>query len=106
MNPRLWQRRDPAQRRMNCLQVTRVLQAYLDGETTGATARRVAAHLEDCRRCGLEASTYYEVKMALARRAAPSGEALARLHRFGDSLLHSNAHEPGGEGDKGPRAEG
>ncbi|UQA97058.1 anti-sigma factor family protein [Streptomyces halobius] len=90
-------RRDPAQRRMNCMQVARVLQAYLDGESDEVTARRVAAHLEDCRRCGLQARTYREIKEALARRERPDEDAVARLRGFGESLLRGGAPE-GGEG--------
>ncbi len=81
---------------MNCLQVARVLQSYLDGETDDVTARRVAAHLEDCRRCGLEASVYREIHNALARRAEPDGGAVDRLRAFGASLL---SHPPAGDDD-------
>ena len=42
----------------SCMQVMRVLQSYLDGQTDEMTARRVANHLEACRRCGLDAATY------------------------------------------------
>ncbi|THA27930.1 zf-HC2 domain-containing protein [Streptomyces sp. RKND-216] len=87
---------------MNCLQVTRVLQAYLDGEADEVTARRVARHLEDCRRCGLEAATYHEIKRALARRGTPDEEALERLRGFGASLLR-DGQKPG-EGGGAPRA--
>ncbi|MER7895058.1 zf-HC2 domain-containing protein [Streptomyces sp. NPDC096046] len=72
---------------MNCLRVARVLQSYLDGETDEITARRVAKHLEDCRRCGLEASVYQEIHDALARRAEPDRRAVERLQAFGASLL-------------------
>jgi anti-sigma factor RsiW len=79
---------------MTCAEVARVLQAYLDGETDEVTARRVAAHLEDCRRCGLEIRTYREIKNALARRQKP--DAVARLRGFGESLLHGDpADGPG-----------
>ncbi|WP_282689184.1 MULTISPECIES: anti-sigma factor [unclassified Streptomyces] len=87
MNKRPWWRRPAAERRMNCLQVARVMQAYLDGETDEITARRAAAHLEDCRRCGLEVSVYQEIRNALARRAEPDKQALQRLQAFGTSLL-------------------
>lgn len=88
MNKRSWWgRRSVGERRMNCLRVARVLQSYLDGETDEVTARRVAAHLEDCRRCGLEASVYREIHQALARRSEPDTGAMARLHAFGRSLL-------------------
>lgn len=72
---------------MNCLQVARLLQSYLDGETDEVTARRVAAHLEDCRRCGLEASAYEEIRGALSRRGRPDAQAVARLRAFGEALL-------------------
>lgn len=58
-----------AQRKMNCLQVGRTLQSYLDDEIDDLTARRIAAHLKDCRRCGMEADAYTELKRALNRRA-------------------------------------
>ncbi|MFJ7768705.1 anti-sigma factor family protein [Streptomyces sp. NPDC097107] len=69
------------------MQVARVLQSYLDGETDEVTARRVSAHLEDCRRCGLEASVYQEIHNALARRTGPDSQAVERLQAFGASLL-------------------
>lgn len=88
-----WRRGSAAERRLNCMQVARVLQRYLDGETDEVTARRVAAHLEDCRRCGLEAAVYRELKQSLARREMPDEQALARLRDFGAYLLQ--------EGDEG-----
>ncbi len=81
---------------MNCMQVARVLQSYLDGETDEVTARRIAAHLEDCRRCGLEASVYQEIHNALARRADPDSAAVDRLRAFGASLL---SDPPAGDDD-------
>jgi hypothetical protein len=91
----------------SCLQVMRVLQSYLDGQTDQLTARRVANHLDACRRCGLEESTYREIKAALARQAAPLDDAsLERLRTFGSSLTHQTA--PGeaesGVGDTSPPA--
>jgi anti-sigma factor RsiW len=99
-----WHRRDLAERRMSCLRVARVLQSYLDGEIDEITARRVAAHVEDCRRCGLEASVYREIKSALARRQTPDTTAVSRLQVFGASLLNEAPPEdtygqaPGGNG--------
>ena len=74
---------------MGCAEVIRVLQAYLDGETDEATARRVVAHLDDCRDCGLEADVYREIKEALARQERPDARAVARLRGFGESLWHT-----------------
>lgn len=71
----------------SCREVGRVLQSYLDHELDEVAARRVARHLDDCRRCGLEASTYAEVKAALARRADPVPEdTVERLRQFGAQL--------------------
>jgi len=72
----------------SCRQVGRLLQSYLDGEVDDLTARRVARHLDLCRRCGLEASTYAEIKKALARRGTPvPGDAHERLLRFAEHLM-------------------
>ncbi|MGR8009497.1 zf-HC2 domain-containing protein [Streptomyces hypolithicus] len=80
------------------MQVARVLQSYLDGESDEITARRVAAHLEDCRRCGLEASAYREIKNALARRETLDSGAVARLRGFGESLMHGRDNHGGNDG--------
>ena len=81
----------------SCMQVMRVLQSYLDGEVDELTARRVAKHLEACRRCGLEAGTYREIKAALQRKAGPvDQDALQRLHNFGASLAKADGAESGG----------
>lgn len=80
------------------MQVAWVLQSYLDGETDEITARRVAAHLEDCRRCGLEVAVYQEIKQSLARHEAPAEDAAARLRAFGETLLHTDR---GGDADSG-----
>lgn len=88
------------------MRVARVLQSYLDGETDEITARRVAAHVEDCRRCGLEASVYREIKNALERRDAPAAEAVARLRGFGESLLSDGPDTADGDpADGDPDAE-
>lgn len=72
----------------SCRQVGRLLQSYLDGEVDDLTARRVARHLELCRRCGLEASAYAEIKKALARRCPPvPGDAHERLRRLAEQLM-------------------
>lgn len=82
-------RRDTAERRPGCRKVALDLQAYLDGETDEATSRRVTAHLDGCRDCGLEADLYRKIKCSLARLERPDTCAVARLHRFGESLLHT-----------------
>jgi anti-sigma factor RsiW len=72
---------------LSCHQVAEVLQTYLDDELDEASAAKVAAHLEDCRRCGLEAETYEALKTSLHRGAAGVGDApVARLREFGERL--------------------
>ncbi len=76
--------------RSDCHQVAKVLQSYLDGETEAPTSSMVAEHLEVCRKCGLEASTYLAIKTAIAANAPEAtpvdNDAVARLRDFADSL--------------------
>jgi anti-sigma factor RsiW len=74
-------------RPMNCMQVGRRLQRYLDGEIDEVTARRIMRHLEDCRRCGMEAAAYAAIKASLARRGEVPDETVERLREFGERLL-------------------
>jgi anti-sigma factor RsiW len=74
-------------RQLSCHQVGEVLQTYLDRELDDGTAAKVAAHLEDCRRCGLELETYEALKASLQR--GPAGLAddpVTRLRAFGERL--------------------
>jgi anti-sigma factor RsiW len=74
---------------MNCMQVGRRLQRYLDGDVDDLTARRIRRHLEDCRRCGMKAATYTEIKASLARRSKKvPDDAVIRLRAFGARLVH------------------
>ncbi|MDA8056891.1 MAG: zf-HC2 domain-containing protein [Actinomycetota bacterium] len=77
----------------------RVLQSYLDGALDEVAARRVAEHLEDCRRCGLEAEVYQEIKAALGegdRTVDP--RAVERLRRFGEQLARGDLPAHGDHG--------
>lgn len=85
-----WFGRARADRPATCRQVVAFLQAFLDGETDDITAYIVAEHLEDCRRCGLEATTYTQIKDSLAGRGAVTSEAVQRLRAFGQRLAHCN----------------
>lgn len=82
---RLFHRRPD--RPINCHQVGRRLQRYLDGELDELTARRIMHHLEDCRRCGMEAAAYTAIKASLAGRADVHDDAVARLREFAERLL-------------------
>lgn len=72
---------------VHCLRVSRALQRYLDGEVDASTAHRVAAHLDECRRCGLEAETYRAIKQAVCSGSGVDELALHRLHAFHQSLV-------------------
>ncbi len=68
---------------LNCIQVGRVLQQYLDDVVDPTTASLVAAHLDDCKRCGMKASEFRQIKRSLSRIAPDTDDAsLARLHDF------------------------
>ena len=84
-------RKDPAGS-LACRRVRRVLQSYLDGALEDATARRVARHLEGCRRCVREAETYLAIKNSLSRRRPGAPDAVQRLRDFGETLPRD---EPG-----------
>ena len=82
-------------RQMSCHQVAEVLQTYLDDELDDDAAKKVSAHLDDCRRCGLEAETYEALKAVLQR--GPAGladEPVARLREFGERLARGEL-DPG-----------
>lgn len=85
---RRWRRDDPEQ--LDCHEVARVMQHYLDDELDRPAARKVAAHLEDCRRCGLEAETYRQLKARLSRFSGPvEPDAVDRLREFVDELTEN-----------------
>ncbi len=95
-------------RPLTCREVGKLLQRYLDGETDERATAKVAEHLEDCRRCGLEAEIYSEIKAALARQAPALPETtLARLRRFGERLAagdpdgHHHDHDDRSDGADG-----
>lgn len=80
-------------RPMTCDEVGVWLQHYLDGELDSRQADRLEAHLEDCRRCGLEADTYRRIKQSLADgHTELPADSVARLREFGLSLLHGDGH--------------
>lgn len=68
---KVWRLRGSAPDVASCKEAMRRLQAYLDGEITDElSARRIAAHLDVCRDCGLEARTLAELKPSLRRLAS------------------------------------
>lgn len=75
----MWRR--AASRQVDCRHVGAWLQAYLDGELDDVRHRAVSRHLRDCRRCGIEASTYRELKASL-RQGVPAVQETASLNRL------------------------
>jgi anti-sigma factor RsiW len=81
--------------RSGCLRVTRVLQSYLDGEVDATTSQIVAQHLEECRKCGLEASTYLAIKNAITETAhGPSPVDPAAVERLRTFARHLSDPQP------------
>lgn len=66
-----------------CDDVMAVLQHHLDHHLDDDMAELVQAHLDECRRCGLEADVYRRLMAVLAerRRAVPEQSA-QRLREF------------------------
>ncbi len=79
---------------LSCHQVGKVLQTYLDNELDADARQKVASHLDDCRRCGLEADTYEALKESLQRSPILDEGPVARLRDFGERLARGEL-DPG-----------
>lgn len=92
-----WRRRTPLPLPVDpeCHQVSEVLQAYVDGELGPQDADAVTAHLEHCRRCGIEIRTVEQV-IDTIRRQRPDldADALRRLAGFVDELSGDRPARP------------
>ncbi len=77
---------------LSCRKVAKVLQSHLDGELDDERRRKVAAHLDACERCGLEADVLSGVRNALRgrRERLPVATATA-LREFTDRLIQGDA---------------
>ncbi len=79
-----WARR---KQKMDCRQVGKVLQSYLDNNVEPDFTAKISSHLEACRDCGLEAETYRRIKASLAARLPEvDSQTLDRLRSFGEDL--------------------
>lgn len=97
----LFRRGRAATRPLSCRQVGKVLQSFLDGELDDTTAMKVADHLEACRRCGMSADDYLEIKASLGLGAAELPEdSMRRLLEFSRRLAagESSATDGGDDG--------
>ena len=79
--------------RLGCRQVHRTLQAFLDGEVDPLQGELVAAHLESCPRCGVEAEVLTLVIEAL-RRLRPDID-LAAYTRLVEAAEELTDHDRG-----------
>ena len=78
-----------AAKTMNCRDVGLRLQTYLDGELDSDRMARIAAHLEACVACGLEADVFQRIKSDLSGAApATDSTALRRLREFSERIAH------------------
>jgi anti-sigma factor RsiW len=91
----------PTRRVASCHEVGRRVQSYLDGELDERAMRRIAAHLEDCRRCGLEANTYDALKSALQSGGPVDPEPIGRLRDFGRRVAAGQIDHDGSDPDEG-----
>jgi len=72
---------------VNCREVGKVLQSYLDDDVEPDFADKIAKHLEACRDCGLEVETYRRIKTSLAAKLPEvDTAAIDRLRAFGEQL--------------------
>lgn len=87
---RTWGRRNKAE--VNCREVGKILQSYLDNDVEEDFTEKIAAHLDACKDCGLEVKTYRQIKTSLASKM-PKVEpaALERLQAFGNQLADNDA---------------
>ena len=82
---RRWTRRNRPD--VDCREVGRVLQSYLDNDVEPEFAEKIAGHLEACRDCGLEVETYRQIKASLAAKLpAVDPAAVERLRSFGAQI--------------------
>ena len=69
---------------ISCAHVQDLVQAYLDNELDEPDRARLAAHLELCRPCGVEAETYERIKKSLS--APAPAETVERLECYAATL--------------------
>lgn len=98
MSPWYRRRHAIADRPLNCRKVGEVLQSFLDGHTDARMTAKVAEHLEDCRRCGLEASVYREIKASLAKQSPALPESTLDRLRWFARELEADRTDGNGEG--------
>lgn len=78
----------------SCAQLAAALQTLLDEELPADEAAKAMGHLEGCRKCGLEAEAYQQIKSVLGGlREDPEATTLIRLRDYADSLTETRGGE-------------
>lgn len=82
-----WFRGTPRVREpVDCAEVARVLQHYLDDRLSAPDTAAIHEHLEACRMCGMEADAYRALQRSLRRRSELPNAAAERLRTFARDL--------------------
>ena len=71
---------------VDCAEVGRALQHFLDDQLSELDARAIAAHLDACRMCGMEADAYRALQRSLRQRQPISDATAERLRAFARDL--------------------
>lgn len=80
---------------LNCRQVGKILQHYLDDRLDPSRRALMDAHLHDCRRCGMELDAYRTLCEELARcRTALPLDTVQRLRDFGNRIAQDGGLQP------------
>ncbi len=73
---------------LSCRRVRRLMHGFLDGEIPAEQAERVAAHLDECVACGIEAEVLRDVVRAIGRqRPDLDPAAIVRLQAHVDRVV-------------------
>ncbi len=77
--------------KINCREVGRRLQSYLDGELNNDRMEQIKAHLDACVHCGLELDVFAAIKTDLSKLSVPAdSDALQRLREFSTRVVEGS----------------
>ena len=69
------------------MEVRRVINGFVDNQLEDGFAAKIAEHLDECRRCGLSAEVYADIKQSLQSKPPTIDDAaIERLREFGSEL--------------------
>lgn len=80
---------------LNCRQVGKIIQHYLDDRLDPSRRALMDAHLDDCRRCGMEVDAYRTLCAELGhRRTVLPAATVQRLRDFGIRIAQDGDLQP------------